>query len=91
MTTSRDQSNIAPIVRNWVRMRSMFAFVHSAGSRPRSIAAFSAGSPKLSKPIGNITLNPSMRCIRATMSGPVAAYQWPMCRSPDGYGYIVRM
>ena len=28
---------------------------------------------------------------RATMSGPVMANQWPMCRSPDGYGYIVRM
>ena len=30
-----------------------------------------------------------MRRMRATMSGPVAAYQWPMCRSPDGYGYMV--
>jgi hypothetical protein len=71
-------------------MRSRFAFVHIAGWMLRSMAAFSAGRPKLSKPMGNITLSPRMRCSLATMSGPVAAYQWPMCRSPDGYGYMVR-
>jgi hypothetical protein len=67
----------------------MFAVVHVAGWMLRSMAAFSAGRPKLSKPIGNMTLSPRMRCRRATMSGPVAAYQCPTCRSPDGYGYMV--
>ena len=61
-----------------------------AGWMLRSMAAFSAGRPKPSKPIGNITLKPCMRCMRATMSGPVIEYQWPICRSPEGYGYIVR-
>ncbi len=75
MTTSRLQSNMQPIERNWVRIRSMFAAVHSMGCAPRSIAAFSAGRPNESKPIGNITLKPCMRRMRATMSGPVAAYQ----------------
>ncbi len=48
------------------------------------MAAFSAGRPNESKPIGNMTFSPCMRRMRATMSGPVAAYQCPMCRSPDG-------
>ena len=26
---------------------------------------------------------------RAWASDGAIAYQWPMCRSPDGYGYIV--
>ena len=26
---------------------------------------------------------------RASASVGVSMYQWPMCRSPDGYGYIV--
>ncbi len=75
MTTSRLQSNMQPIERNCTRIRAMLAFVHSIGCAPRSIAAFSAGRPKESKPIGNITLRPCMRRMRATMSGPVAAYQ----------------
>ena len=78
-----------PIVRNWVRIRSMLAAVQTAGWMLRSIAAFSAGRPNESKPIGSITLKPCMRRMRATMSGPVCAYQWPTCRSPDGYGYMV--
>ena len=53
------------------------------------MAAFSAGSPKQSKPIGNMTFRPCIRRMRATMSGPVTAYQWPMCTSPEVYGYIV--
>ncbi len=41
----------------------------------RAMAAFSAGSPNESKPIGNMTLSPRIRWRRATMSGPTAAYQ----------------
>ena len=73
--TSRDQSHDAPMVRNWVRMRSMLALVQSAGCTPRSMAAFSAGSPNESKPMGSITCSPCIRCMRATTSGPVEAYQ----------------
>ena len=61
MFTSRSQSNIAPMRRSWVRMRSMFAIVQSYGWASPAIAAFSAGNPKASKPIGNITLKPRMR------------------------------
>ena len=53
------------------------------------IAAFSAGRPKASKPIGKNTLWPCIRRKRASASLGVTMYQWPMCRSPDGYGYIV--
>ena len=43
---------------SWVRMLSMFSYVHTAGCTPLSIAAFSAGSPKASQPIGCSTLKP---------------------------------
>ena len=37
-------------------MSAMFERVQAEGAIPRSIAAFSAGSPKLSQPKGCITL-----------------------------------
>ena len=70
-------------------MFSMFCIVQVAGWTPLLIAAFSAGSPKASKPIGKNTLSPCIRRKRASASVGVTMYQWPMCRSPDGYGYIV--
>jgi hypothetical protein len=48
--TSRDQSNIVPICFACSRMRSMFAIVHLKGWMLFRMAAFSAGSPKASKP-----------------------------------------
>ncbi len=59
--TSRDQSNIVPMRFACSRMRSMFAIVHLNGWMLLRIAAFSAGSPKASKPYGNRTLWPFMR------------------------------
>ena len=56
MTTSVSHANVAPIVRNWRRMFSMLAIVHVNGWPPFLIAAFSAGNPKASKPIGKNTL-----------------------------------
>jgi len=53
------------------------------------IAAFSAGSPNESKPIGKKTFSPCIRWNRAMASVGVFAYQCPMCRLPDVYGYIV--
>ena len=89
MTTSAFQAKVAPIERNWRRMFSMFDIVQVNGWPPFLIAAFSAGSPKASKPIGKKTLSPCIRRKRASASLGVMMYQWPMCRSPDGYGYIV--
>ena len=62
----------------------MLPMVHFAGWMPRSIAAFSAFSPKASNPIGCSTLYPFIRMKRAWASAPDIAYQWPMWRSPDG-------
>ena len=70
-------------------MFSMLRIVHSRGLKPPLIAAFSAGSPNASKPIGRNTFSPCIRWNRAIASVGVLMYQWPMCRSPDGYGYIV--
>jgi len=70
-------------------MFAMFRSVLSDGWTPVLMAAFSALSPKASKPIGKSTLWPRMRTKRAAMSDGVIAYQWPTCRSPDGYGNIV--
>ena len=70
-------------------MFSMLRIVHSRGWTLFLIAAFSAGSPKASKPIGRKTFSPCIRRNRAIASVGVTMYQWPMCRSPDGYGYIV--
>ena len=41
-------------------MYSMFEYVHCAGGTLFWIAAFSAGMPKASQPIGCITLYPSI-------------------------------
>ena len=43
------------------RMAAMFSRVHFAGWMPRSRAAFSAGRPNASQPIGCITENPRAR------------------------------
>ena len=56
MTTSASQAKVAPIERNWRRMFSMFDIVQVNGWPPLLIAAFSAGSPNASKPIGKKTL-----------------------------------
>ena len=42
-------------------VRSSHSLVHSAGCSPRSMAAFSAGSPKASQPMGCSTWRPCMR------------------------------
>ena len=89
MTTSASQSNVAPIIRSCRRMLSMFDIVHSRGLMLFLIAAFSAGSPKESKPIGKNTFSPCIRWKRAIASVGVLMYQWPMWMSPDGYGNIV--
>ena len=70
-------------------MFSMLRMVHSAGWTPLLMAAFSAGRPKASKPMGKKTLWPFMRKKRERASVGVLMYQWPMCKSPEGYGYIV--
>ena len=56
---------------------------------PLRIAAFSAGNPKESKPIGCKTLYPCILRNRAWASEGAIAYQCPMWVSPEGYGYIV--
>ena len=53
---SRSQANIPPIERNCLRIRSMLDMVQVAGWMPRLMAAFSAGRPKASKPMGKKTL-----------------------------------
>ena len=55
---SRFQSIDSPSGFICARIAAMFWYVHSPGATPRSIAAFSAGSPKASQPIGCSTLNP---------------------------------
>ena len=52
------------MVRSWPRIRSMFPIVHCRGCAPCLIAAFSAGSPKASKPMGDMTLWPRIRMKR---------------------------
>ena len=46
---------------NLERMAAMFSRVHFAGWMLRSRAAFSAGRPNASHPIGCITANPRAR------------------------------
>ena len=72
------------MLRSWARILSMFAIVQVRGLTRFLIAAFSAGRPKASKPIGMKTLSPCIRRKRAFASVGVLAYQWPMCRSPEG-------
>lgn len=54
----------------WRFMFSMLAYVQSAGFTPCLIAAFSAGMPKASKPIGCSTLQPCIFLNRA-MTSPI--------------------
>ena len=49
-------------------MWSMLSAVHRAGWTPCSMAAFSAGSPKASQPMGWSTRAPAMRRWRAITS-----------------------
>ena len=79
------QSNDMPMRRNERACCSMFAYVHSLGWTPRLIAAFSAGRPNASQPIGCRTLFPRIAANRATASPPLNASMCPMWRSPDGY------
>ena len=60
MTTFFDQSNIAPIWSNCSSIRAMRSYVSVAGWtfspwRAARTAAFSAGSPKASNPMGKST------------------------------------
>src|SRR3989344_9405583 len=71
-------------------MYSMFCSVQTRGFNLFLIAAFSAGRPKASKPIGYITFLPFMRRKRAKISGTAKAYQCPTCKLPDGYGNSTR-
>jgi hypothetical protein len=56
VTTSCFQLNVAPMLRSWRRMVSMFCIVQVNGWPPLLMAAFSAGNPNASKPIGRNTL-----------------------------------
>ncbi len=49
-------------------MLSMLSYVQRAGGTPFAIAAFSAGSPNASQPIGCSTLRPCMRMKREITS-----------------------
>ncbi len=84
MTTSASQSNVAPIDRSWRRMLSMLRIVQSRGLMLFLIAAFSAGRPNASKPIGRNTFSSCIRWNPANASVGVMMYQWPMWMSPDG-------
>ena len=64
----------------------MFLYVQSAGWVLFLIAAFSAGSPNASQPIGCSTFLPRRNQYLAIASPIAYASACPMCRSPDGYG-----
>ena len=49
------------MVESWAFMVAMFRRVQTPGWTPASKAAFSAGRPKASQPIGCSTLNPRAR------------------------------
>lgn len=51
----------------------MYLLVHCSGSRPRSIAAFSAGSPKASQPMGFSTCGCSQMF---TIRGEFITFTW---------------
>ena len=86
MANFRDQSNAIPYRRKVLSCSAMFERVHSFGWIPRAIAAFSAGSPKASHPMGCSTLFPRIHMNLAMMSLMAKASAWPMWRSPEGYG-----
>ena len=58
MFSTRSQSNEQAYRRMDAFCVAMFSYVHSVGSMPRLIAAFSAGSPNASQPMGCRTLYP---------------------------------
>jgi hypothetical protein len=62
----------------------MFRIVHSRGLTRFLIAAFSAGNPNASKPMGMNTFSPRIRWNRPIASVGLLTYQCPMWRSPDG-------
>ncbi|GIV00633.1 MAG: hypothetical protein KatS3mg014_2248 [Actinomycetota bacterium] len=84
MWRRRVQSKDIPIRRKDRACCSMLAYVHSFGGIPRRIAAFSAGRPNASQPIGCRTLYPRIAAYRATTSPPLKASACPMWRSPEG-------
>jgi hypothetical protein len=59
--SSRDQSIDQPMRFICLRIAAMFSVVTSRGWRPSRIAAFSAGRPKASYPIGCSTRRPWRR------------------------------
>ncbi len=61
MATSRDQSMAQPIAWHCFFMYAMLSHVHFAGGTLLAMAAFSAGSPNASQPIGISTFMPFMR------------------------------
>ena len=69
-------------------MVEMFSRVHFPGWTPASKAAFSAGRPKASQPMGWSTLKPRARLWRASTSPSAKLRTWPTWMRPDGYGNI---
>jgi hypothetical protein len=65
---SRLQSKASPSATICAFIAAMFSRVHCAGGTPFFIAAFSAGRPKASQPIGIRTLRPARLSCRAIMS-----------------------
>jgi hypothetical protein len=59
--TPCSQSHAAPMLRNWRDIFSMLDIVQARGLMLFLIAAFSAGRPKASNPMGWKTLNPCIR------------------------------
>ncbi len=88
VVTPRCQSKRKPSESSCARICAMFCVVHAAGDTLRSMAAFSAGSPKESQPIGWSTSKPRMRCTRAMQSLRVYTRTWPRWSAPEGYGNI---
>jgi hypothetical protein len=68
------------------RLRDDLTHQAAYDSLTREMAAFSAGSPKASQPIGCSTLKPRCTQYRAITSPSAYASACPMCRSPEGYG-----
>jgi len=61
VASSRLQSIDSPIDWSWRFMMAMFSAVHLAGCVFLSMAAFSAGRPNASQPMGCSTLKPLAR------------------------------
>ena len=68
MAISRLQSNARPSATICAFIAAMLSRVQRAGGTPFFIAAFSAGRPNASQPIGISTFMPVMRSWRASMS-----------------------